>query len=240
MQTSHTVHRLFSTFLLLVALCVPSILLGGEPVLRNTPRDAAWLQEDLNRLAKDPHNPDLLREVGISYNIVGAPDKWDYFKKAQAALEEANRLRPNDAFTLMFLGSSLALQARNPSVSVLEKGSLVSDGLALMDKAVKLEPTSYRLRLMRATSSIAVPSFFGRSAILEEDVNFVRKTLEPTPPADLPGHQKAAGYLLMGVYHEKKSDLPLARRYWSKAAQIGKGTRYETQAREKLQANEGK
>lgn len=205
-----------------------------EPELRAMPRDEAWLKEDLARLAQNPKDPKLMREAAISLNIVGAPDNWDYLKRSRSLLEECNKLEPNNPHTLMFLGSTIAMLARKDDVGLFDKKSMVSTAFEYMDRSVSLAPESYRLRLMRATANIGAPSFFGRGAELEADVALIRKTLEPTPPAEYPGHLKAAGYLLLGTYHEKKSDLPKAKAYWSKALQHGKGTRYETQARKRL------
>lgn len=226
--------------LLMLLLCLPGVGSAAEPEVRAYPRNEAWLQEDLAKLAKDPKNPDLLRDVGIGYNVLGAPNNWDYILKARKMLEEANKLRPNDPHTLIFLGSTLALQARHSNTSWLDKKGLADQGLAYIDKSVALAPNDYRIRLLRATSGFGAPSFLGRDALLEEDIALLRKMLEPTPPAHLQGHQKAAGYLLLGRYSESKGDLPKARGYWSKAIQHGKGTRYETQAREFIQKAEGK
>jgi len=206
-----------------------------EPTLRSTPRDEAWLKEDLARLAQNPKDPFLMREAAISLNVVGAPDNWPYLQKSRALLEEANKLEPNNPHILMFLGSTIAMLARHPDVGLFDKKSMVTSAFEYMDKAIELEPDSYRLRLMRGTANLGAPSFFGRSKELEADVALIRKTLELAPPADYPGHMKAAGYLLLGSYHEKKGELNRAQAYWSKAIQHGKGTRYETQARKRLQ-----
>ncbi|MFM7205021.1 MAG: hypothetical protein ACKO6N_29965 [Myxococcota bacterium] len=231
---------LFLSVLLLSSASLPSSASAAEPEVRAYPRNEAWLKEDLARLAKDPQNADILRDVGIGYNVLGAPDNWEYILKAREHLEKAQKLRPNDPHTLIFLGSTLALQARHKETSLLEKKRLADQGLAFMDKAVALAPQDYRIRLLRATAGFGAPSFLGRSGLVEEDVAVVRKVLEPTPPANLQGHQKAAGYLLLGRYAESKGELPKARTYWSKAIQNGKGTRYETQAREMLKKIEGK
>lgn len=207
-----------------------------DPVLKGTPRDEAWLKEDLARLAQNPKDPFLMREAAISLNVVGAPDNWPYLQKSRALLEEANKLEPNNPHILMFLGSTIAMLARHPDVGIFDKKSMVSSAFEYMDKAIALEPDSYRLRLMRGTANLGAPSFFGRSKELEADVALIRKTLEPAPPSEYPGHMKAAGYLLLGSYHEKKGELNRAQAYWSKAIQHGKGTRYEAQARKRLQS----
>jgi hypothetical protein len=228
------------TLVTLITLAAGSPAHAVEPPYNPVPRDEKYLQEDLARLAKDPHNPVLMREAAMSYNILGSPENYAYLNKAKTLLEESNKLRPNDAYTLMFLGSTIGLLARDPDVGILSKTSMVNEALELMDRAVKLEPASLRLRLMRATSSIAVPSVFGRGKVLEEDVAFVRRTLEPQPPKEVPKHTVAAGYLLLGAYHEKVGELPRARVYWQQAIVTGKGTRFEEQAKKKLAQNAGK
>lgn len=210
---------------------------AADPPLLPRLRDEAHLQADLERLKANPKDADLLREAGTSLNILGAPENWERIALARQYLEQANTLRPNDPFTLIFLGSTLGLQARNPAVGTMEKLSLGNRCFELMDKAVAMRPNEVRFRLVRGTSGLGAPALAGRGAFLDEDVAFLRQLMEPSPPKELPAHMKAAAYLLLGTYAEKKGDIKVAKPYWSKAIVQGKGTRYEDQARAKLAAH---
>ena len=215
-------------------------LAGGaaaEPPYNPLPRDDEYLRRDRARLAEDPEDPVLLREAGISLLLVGAPDNRENAKKAKELLEKAYRLDPDDAYTTMFLGCALGRGAGE--ASLFSRKKLADRAFELMDKAVEMEPGSYRLRLMRATADMQAPSWCGRDRTREEDIKFLRSFLEPTIPDELPSHLAAAGFLLLGNYHESRGEIDSARRYWDLALSFGTGSRYQALAREKLQGSGG-
>lgn len=217
-----------------IAILNSNSLFAGDALASPRPRDDKYLQEDLARLAKEPKNPVYMREAGISYNVLGAPDNVAYLKKAKNLLEEANKIKPQDPSTLLFLGSTYGLLAKSSETGMFEKKDLLTKSFDLMDKAIALEPNNFRNRLIRATSGLAAPSLFGRDSMLDQDIEYIKNNLEKNRDSS-PKQMIAGAYLLLGSYSsQKKSDYVKAKDYLTKSLELGKGTRYEEQAKKAL------
>jgi|GEM_PF-6736093 len=204
----------------------------AEPPYNQTPRDEKYLREDLTRLAADPDNPVLLREAGISYFQVGSPENDEYLKSAAELLEKAYKINPDDSFTVMFLGCTYGQEAGN--ASIFSRKKMAARAFEFIDRAIALEPGSYRLRLMRGLSGLKADGRCGRDKPLKEDIDFIRSFLKAEPPEDVPVHLTGSGLMLLGNYYDSLGDEETARKYWNMAIKIGPGTELEKAAQEKL------
>ena len=70
---------------------------------------------------------------------------------------------------MAFLGSANTMVARdawNPAT----KARLVNQGVQLLDRAVRMAPNNFSVRIVRMTNSLALPAFLGRGAKVREDL----------------------------------------------------------------------
>lgn len=87
---------------------------------------------------------------------------------ARASEEIVHHLR------IAYEGSFLCLQARD-SLWPLRKWNRAQEGLELLDKAVQISPESVEVRVLRAAVTAHLPSFFGRSAQAEKDLDWLEQ-----------------------------------------------------------------
>ena len=212
---------------------VPIDLLGSAYVLSSALPGEQDLDHALQALRETPQDPFRLREAGTLYQRLSPPDRWDYVDAAIDLLEKADLQLPNDPQTLIYLGLAKAAKARGPATSLFAKLPLAKEGFRLMDRAVAFFPESFSLRLLRAKAQLLAPAIVGRTRTLNEDRAWLEEQLDGGER--LPPHLMVMGFVFLGDYaHRAENDEPGARKWWSKAAQLGAGTPFGEQARQRL------
>jgi len=125
----------------------------------------------------DPENADLWNAMGVAYLAQAArammpggrmADAIPAMQKGPAALEQAIRLNPNHAEALATHGgvqAFMGLYQKSPSAT--------ANGVAEMNRAIALAPSSRRVRLQRAFSGINLPDALRDRAAEAEDLDFL-------------------------------------------------------------------
>ena len=103
-------------------------------------------------------------------------------------LEGVLAREPQNQLARVYLGSSYTLRSRDLGFGP-KKLSALKHGLALMDEAVSAAPNEPKVRLARALTTSALPSFFGRKSESKSDFDLLREVAAQHPekfdPADL-------------------------------------------------------
>lgn len=127
--------------------------------------------------AADPENAELWNAMGVAYLAQAArammpggrpADAMVAIQKGPAALERALRLNPNHAEALATHGGVQAF------MGLYQQGPAgAASGIAAMNRAIALAPTSRRVRLQRAFSGINLPDALRNQAAEAEDLDFL-------------------------------------------------------------------
>jgi hypothetical protein len=125
----------------------------------------------------DPENAELWNAMGVAYLAQAArammpggrpADALAAIQKGPAALERAIHLNPNHAEALATRGGVQAF------MDLYQKGPAgAAAGIAKMNRAIELAPTSRRVRLQRAFSGINLPDALRNRASEAEDLDFL-------------------------------------------------------------------
>lgn len=85
-----------------------------------------------------------------------------------AKLEIVLKREPTNQLARVYLGSAYTLRSRDLGFG-LKKLQVLKQGLAVMDEAVGAAPEEPKVRLVRALTTSAIPSIFGRVAESRQD-----------------------------------------------------------------------
>jgi hypothetical protein len=125
----------------------------------------------------DPENAELWNAMGMAYLAQAArammpggrpADALPAMRKGPAALERAITLNPDHAEALATRGGVQAF------MDLYQKGPAgAAEGIAKMNRAIEIAPTSRRVRLQRAFSGINLPDALRNRANEAEDLDFL-------------------------------------------------------------------
>jgi len=209
--------------LLLAAFLAPRLVFTRErydltiPPSYSLPREL--LQERRAELeayvAQAPGSVDAvaLTELGFVYHDLGLTDASELVQ-ARRVLERAMFLDPANAQAIAWYGSTLAAGAIHEG-HPLRRTRLVADGLAQLDRAVRLAPDDPMVRLARASVCLGMPSFIGRLPTAREDVDRLL-VLARTHPRETDPILPFV-YHLAGDAHALLGEADRARTYWQAA-----------------------
>ncbi len=178
----------------------PESVTGKRFALPAQEPDKSILDRYLEKLADDPENPKLLRDVGTYYQVFSQPRNYEYVELAMAHLEKALEAMPEDPQTLIYLGLSKASYARSPKVPLFSKPAMAREAFFSMDHAVALDSENFCLRLIRAKAQLLAPAILGRTKTLKEDHLWM---VERMNGPGLPEHYLMLGRIFLGDYEEK-------------------------------------
>ena len=171
----------------------------------------------------------LFKEGEKYYKKALAGDK-EAVDKAVEFLEKALKLNPKSALAMAYLGSAYTLKGRD-APRPWDKMKFTKKGIALLDKAVRLDPENIRVRLERGINSLALPEFFGRLNVAKEDFDFLLKKAEK---GELPSDLSQFIYYQSGRVYFKLGDYQRAASLWEKAVKINEKSEYGRKAKEEL------
>jgi hypothetical protein len=149
------------------------------------PQYVAMLEE---ATSADPGNADLWDAMGVAYLAQAAgtmlsggkpADAMAAIEKGPQALERALKLNPDHPGALAIHGGVQAAMA-----SLQQQPDLAAKGVAEMNRAVQLAPSSVRVRLQRAFSGINLPDALRNHTAEAEDLDFLIDVAGKSRPGD--------------------------------------------------------
>jgi hypothetical protein len=183
----------------------------------------------------DPENAELWNAMGVAYLAQAArammpggrpADALPAVQKGPAALDRALQLNPNHAEAMATRGGVQAF------MGLYQQGPAgAAEGIAKMNRAIELAPSSRRVRLQRAFSGINLPNPLRNRTAEAEDLDFLIALASGTRAGDyirlLRGdlHAESGASDLARVQYEvvAKSTSPASADAASRLAALGEG-----------------
>lgn len=170
---------------------------------------------------KDPRNVELLNELGAAYFVQlsawrnGGGDAsaiGPLVRNALDAYERAVCIDPTNPHALAGRGMARIIHSgRGGSISDLQSG------IADLNRGAELAPSNIPVRLMRAFTSLGLPSNVRSTATTEEDLRFLMSVAAGTQAADV------LGVLLGDLYVEEGKGTAARREYEEAAKRVSFG-----------------
>ncbi len=123
--------------------------------------------------------PNEEKEVQELYRRGLAGDK-EAVNQCIEKLTEIVQREPSNHLARVYLGSAYTLRSRDLGFGP-QKLQALRHGLSLMDKAVAAAPDEPKVRLARALTASALPSFFGRRASSRKDFEVLVEMAKRVP-----------------------------------------------------------
>ena len=131
-------------------------------------------------------------EVRNLYRKAAAGDKTAV-EPCIAKLEEAARLQPDNQLVRVTLGSALTLRSRDLGFGPA-KLRVLNEGIAMMNSAVSSSPSDAHVRLIRALTLDALPTFLGRKKTALADFTMLKQIWSQQADALTPGEVQTLFY----------------------------------------------
>ncbi len=181
--------RFHMTYLVIAGLVIytaliftPAVWAGDWHELRDL--DSGQLSEKILEyekvLEQNPSDYNTIKGLGIAYHTKAQKDAKKFAPKAVEFLSKAHEINKNDKEAMCYLGSATTMMGKT-TWNPIKKTSYVNKGIALMDKAVELDPDNVSVRMTRAMNSIRLPSMFSRRDIAVEDLEHLVDIFEKKP-----------------------------------------------------------
>ena len=211
--------RFHMTYLVIAGLVIytaliftPAVWAGDWHELRDL--DSGQLYEKILEFEKvleqNPSDYNTIKGLGIAYHTKAQKDAKKFAPKAVEFLSKAHEINKNDNETMCYFGSATTMMAKT-TWNPIKKTSYVNKGIALMDKAVELDPDNVSVRMTRAMNSIRLPSMFNRRDIAVEDFEYLASLIEKNP--EVSASIKKDVYTNLAELYEKKDDKNRADKY---------------------------
>jgi tetratricopeptide (TPR) repeat protein len=133
-----------------------------------------------------------------------------------AKLEDRLKAEPENQLARIYLGSAYTLRSRDLGFGPAKLTTL-RHGLALMDEAVAAAPNDLHVRLLRALTTLALPSFLSRRKSAQGDFEALLAMLSKDPDKLSAADQQTI-YYNAGVAAQKSGNAARARELWKDAA----------------------
>ena len=133
-----------------------------------------------------------------------------------AKLEDRLKAEPGNQLARVYLGSAYTLRSRDLGLGPTKLTAL-RHGLALMDEAVAAAPNDPHVRLLRALTTLALPSFFSRRKSAQNDFEALVAMLSKEP-GKLSAADQQTIYYNAGVAAQQSGNATRARELWKDAA----------------------
>lgn len=181
------------------------------------------LNEAESLMAREPENIDAQRHAGIAAHQLSLFGKEDYADKAIKYLGNVVEKKPDDAVARAYLGSSYALLARESSV-IMQRVSNVNKGLSILNRAVRMAPKDFVVRMVRGSVIFELPAMFKQLDMGIEDFSYVESRFADLPP----GYDslKAEVYYKLGLMLAEKGDGGAKAGYMKKAVEAAPGSKW--------------
>ncbi|MDI6808050.1 MAG: hypothetical protein QME66_03590 [Candidatus Eisenbacteria bacterium] len=176
---------------------------------------------------------DSLLANGMRHHDVAARGRApDDIIKAEQCLSRVLEIEPDNAIAMVYFGSLHTIIARDRA-PFWKKMGYMKKGFKYMDKAVRLDPDNYHVRMVRAINSATVPKMFKRRRIAEQDFKHIDKLTRKE------GFDAPISFWLSYLYHyglllEDAGDISEARLRYARVIATDPGSDYAAKARLRL------
>ena len=165
----------------LIALMLVALAAGIAPAGDDAPDSAAPNTEALEAaVSANPDDVALRVRAGRAWLELARRGDGDAVGKAEAHLDRALELAPDDPQILALSGTVLCLKGRDAKLPVF-KMRHVQKGLKKMDRAVELAPMDFGIRWQRGATCLNLPPVFERSGTAVEDFTQLLAMAEHAP-----------------------------------------------------------
>lgn len=130
-------------------------------------------------------------------------------------LEAVLQTEPGNQLARVYLGSAFTLRSRDLSFGP-RKLQTLKRGVALMDEAVAAAPDNANVRLARALTTQALPSFLGRAESTRRDFTALAETAQRAPEKFEPGDRQII-YYYAGLAAKRAGERDHAATLWQLA-----------------------
>jgi tetratricopeptide (TPR) repeat protein len=186
------------------------------------------LIEAQKHLASNENDLNWLKSAGIANHQLAVIKVDGASNNAVNNLKKATELDKNDSVLLAYLGSSYAMAGRDSSF-VVSKVTNVNKGLAVLDKAVKKDPSDLNIRFIRASVSYSLPDMFSRKATAESDYLLYTKEAE-AGSQQVAADRIAEAYFKLGRLAQEKNQKTAAQDFYAKAQKASPQSEWAQQA----------
>jgi tetratricopeptide (TPR) repeat protein len=157
------------------------------------------------------------------------------FEKAAATMEQAVSEFPDDPDGYAYLGLYKTMQAGPVSEAgdFMQAGRLSSEAIAMLEKAIELDPDHARAHLYRGILGVNLPEFMG---VLDQgiaDLEFVARRHEEYPD-EVPTDLAVTAYQFLGQGYVRKKQNDIAKAAWEKVIDLAPGSPDAQAAQERI------
>jgi tetratricopeptide (TPR) repeat protein len=168
------------------------------------------------RLAANPNDQEALFRLGVYYHNRGGEGDEKAVDKAVEFLDRLLQLNNRNTVAMAFYGSAVTMQGRDAFLP-WNKMKYVNEGIGKLDKAVMLDSTNLRVRMVRGVNSINLPDFLNRRPFALRDFAFI------AAHADSPNLDKSdcvQTYYFYGLTLKQEGRIDEAKTMWGKAVNL--------------------
>lgn len=176
------------------------------------------------RLKDSPDDVKILTEIGerLTLWMSNHEDERAEVPLATFYLQKAQSLDPTNSLPVAWMGILTMVQAK--SASLFDKKDIAKSGLALLDKAVSMDPNQPKVRLLRGSVSVKLPDSFERHGQALEDLLLVQGAVKATPSlVETQNISLCVLYLNLGKAYRHLADDEKALQHWELALKYEPG-----------------
>ncbi len=188
------------------------------------------LKEYETRLAANPNDQEALLKLGIYYHNRGGEGDEKAVDKAVDFLDRLLQLNNRHTVAMAFYGSAVTMQGRDAFLP-WNKMKYVNEGIGKLDKAVMLDSTNLRVRMVRGMNSVKLPDFLNRRPFALRDFAFI---VAHADSANLEKSDRVQTYYFYGSTLKQEGRIDEAKTMWGQAANLWPEHPLATRAAEEL------
>ncbi len=174
------------------------------------------LKEHEARLAANPNDQEALLKLGIHYHNRGGDGDEKAVEKAVDFLDRLLQLNNRNTIAMAFYGSAVTMQGRDAFLP-WNKMKYVNEGIGKLDKAVMLDSTNLRVRMVRGVNSVNLPDFLNRRPFALRDFAFI---VAHADSSTLEKSERVQTYYFYGLTLKQQGRIDEAKTIWGKAVNL--------------------
>jgi tetratricopeptide (TPR) repeat protein len=168
------------------------------------------------RLAANPNDQEALLRLGIYYHNRGGEGDEKAVDKAVDFLDRLLQLHNRNTVAMAFYGSAVTMQGRD-SFLPWNKMKYVNEGIGKLDKAVMLDSTNLRVRMVRGINSVNLPDFLNRRPFALRDFAFIAAHADSS---NLDKSDRVQTYYFYGLALKQAGRIGEAKTMWMNAINL--------------------
>jgi len=182
------------------------------------------------RLTANPDDQEALLQLGIHYHNRGGNGDEKAVQKGVDFLERLLQLNNRNTVAMAYYGSAVTMQGRHTFLP-WNKMKYVNEGIGKLDKAVMLDSTNLRVRMVRGVNSVNLPGFLNRRPFALRDFAFVVAHLDSSI---LGKSEQVQTYYFYGLALREEGRRDEAKRMFEQAATLWPDHVFATRAVEEM------